>query len=81
MLQDQALWIVLAESTCQESEFELAQPFLFGFSDIIYLIEPYMETVGYEGSLLVFDQCGVIAMQYGLITYFSYNDHVWDMGL
>jgi hypothetical protein len=70
---------VLAELTCQELEFELAQPFLFGLSGILYQIEPYMETVGYKGPLLVFDQCGVIALQNGLITYFSYNEPVWDM--
>jgi hypothetical protein len=34
MLQDQTLWIVLAESARRESELDLAQPFLFGLSGI-----------------------------------------------
>jgi hypothetical protein len=39
---------MLAESACREPKFKLAQPFLFGLSSILYQIEPYMETVGYE---------------------------------
>jgi hypothetical protein len=37
-----------------EYEFELAQPFLFGLSGILYQIEPYMETIGYGISFIVF---------------------------
>jgi hypothetical protein len=46
---------MLAESTHQESEFELVQPFLFVMSGNLYQIEPYMETVGYESLFLIFE--------------------------
>ena len=62
MLEDQAFRIVLEESACREPEFKLAQPFLFGLRNILYQIEPYMETVGYEIFFLVFDQCGIVAL-------------------
>jgi hypothetical protein len=64
------------ESACREFEFELAQPLLFGLSGILYQIEPYMETVGYEIPFLVFDHGGIVALQDGLITYFSYDEPV-----
>jgi hypothetical protein len=70
---------MLVESACRESEFELAQPFLFGLIGILYQIEPYMETVGCEIPFLIFDQGGIVALQDGLITYFSYDESVWDM--
>jgi hypothetical protein len=79
MLEDQAFWIMLAESAYREPKFKLAQPFLFGLSSILYQIEPHMETVGYEGPFLVFDQCGIIALQDGLITNFSHDELDWDM--
>jgi hypothetical protein len=79
MLQGQSLWIVLAESTHWEYEFELAHPFLFGLRDFLYQVEPYMETIGYESMFLVLGQGGIVALQDGLITYFSYYNPVWDM--
>jgi hypothetical protein len=72
MLQDQSLWIILAVLACQEYELKLAQPFLFGLSCILYQVEPYMETIGYERPLLILDQGGIVSLQYGLIAYFSY---------
>jgi hypothetical protein len=79
MLEDQAFRIMLSESTCRKPKFKLAQPLLFGLSNILYQIEPHMETIGYEGPLLFFDQCGVIALQDGLIMNFSHDEPVWDM--
>jgi hypothetical protein len=38
-----------------------------------------METIGYEISFLVLNQGGVVALEDGLITYFSYENSVWDM--
>jgi hypothetical protein len=61
MLQDQALWIILAKSARWEPELELDHPFLFGLRDILYQVEPYMETIGYEHMFLVLDQGGVVA--------------------
>jgi hypothetical protein len=72
MLQGQEFWIVLVESTCLESKLDLAHPFLFGLSNILYQVETYMETIGYEHPLLVLDQGSVIALQDGLIAYLSY---------
>jgi hypothetical protein len=63
---------MLVESACLEYELELAQSFLFGLSGILYQVETYVETIGYECMLLVLDQGGVIALQDGLITYLSY---------
>jgi hypothetical protein len=79
MLQDQTLWIVLVESAHLESELELAQPFFFGLSSILYQVEPYMENIGYERTLLVLHQGGVVALQDGLIAYLSCYKLVWDM--
>jgi hypothetical protein len=79
MLQDQDLWIILAKSSHQESKFDLAHPFLFGLSDVLYQVEPYMKTIGYESPFLFLDQGGVVALKDGLITYFSYYQLVWDM--
>jgi hypothetical protein len=76
MLQDQALWIVLAKLTRQESELELAQPFLFGLSDILYQVEPYMKTIVYECPFIVHDQGGIVSLQDGLISYLSHNNPV-----
>jgi hypothetical protein len=50
---------MLVESSYRESELELAQTFLFGLSDILYQVEPYMETIGYERLFHFLDQ-GVI---------------------
>jgi hypothetical protein len=72
MLQEQALWVMLLELAYLESELDLAQPFLFNLSCIFYQVEPYMETIGYECSLLVLDQGGIVALQNGLIVYLSY---------
>jgi hypothetical protein len=55
MLRNQAFRVVLAESAYRETEFKLAQPFLFGLSSVIYQIKPHMETIGYEISLLILD--------------------------
>jgi hypothetical protein len=33
-----------------------------------------METIGYERSFLVFNQSGIIALQDGLVTDFSYGN-------
>jgi hypothetical protein len=55
MLQDQALWIMLAESSCLEPKIKLAQPLLFGLSCIFIQVETYMETIGNEGLLLILD--------------------------
>jgi hypothetical protein len=79
MLQDQALWIMLAESACLEPELKLAQPFLFGLSCVFNQVETYMETIGNERPLLVLDQGGVVALQDGLIAYFSYYKPIRDM--
>jgi hypothetical protein len=48
MLEDLAFRVMLVEFTCQEHEFKLAQPFLFGLSSVLYQIKLHMETVGYE---------------------------------
>jgi hypothetical protein len=61
------------ESSFQEYELELAQPFLFGLSGILYQVEPYMETIGYESSFLFLDQGVIVTLEDGLITYFSYE--------
>jgi hypothetical protein len=71
MLQYQDLWIMLAESACLEPELELAQPFLFVLSCIFNQVETYMETIGNEHLLLVLEYGGVVALQDGLIAYFS----------
>jgi hypothetical protein len=63
---------MLAESTCLEPELELAQPFLLGLSCIFNQVETYMETIRNERLLLVLDQGGVVALQDGLVAYFSY---------
>ena len=55
MLGDQDFRVVLAESTCQEPEFKLAQTLLFGLSSVLYQIKSLMEAVGYVISLLVLD--------------------------
>jgi hypothetical protein len=65
---------MLAKSACQESEFKLAQPLLVGLRGILHQIEPYMETIGYEISFLVFDQFGIVSLQDGMITYFTYEE-------
>jgi hypothetical protein len=79
MLQDQALWIVLAESSRRESTLGLAQPFLFGLRGILYQVETYMETIGYEHRFIFLGQGGIVALQDGLISYLSYDKMVWDM--
>ena len=38
-----------------------------------------MEILVYEGAFLVFDQCGIIPLQDGLIIDFSHEESVWDM--
>jgi hypothetical protein len=76
MLQDQALWIVLAKSARQEAKLNLAQPFVFGLSGILYQVENYMETIGYEHLLLVLYQGGIVSLQYGFIAYVSYYKSV-----
>jgi hypothetical protein len=55
MLGDQAFRFMLAELICQEPEFKLTHPFLFGLSSVLYQIKPHMEVVGYEIPLLVLD--------------------------
>jgi hypothetical protein len=70
---------VLVESSYREFELELDQPFLFGLSSILYQVEPYMETIGYESSFLFLEQGVIVTLQDGLITYFSYDKLVWDM--
>jgi hypothetical protein len=55
MLEEHAFRVMLAESSYQEYEFRLAQPFLFVLRGILYQIKPHMENVGYESSLLVLD--------------------------
>jgi hypothetical protein len=40
-----------------------------------------METIGYERSFLVFNQSGIIALQDGLVTNFSYDELAWDMSV
>jgi hypothetical protein len=72
MLQDHALWIMLAESTCLEPEIDLSQPLLFGLKCVFNQVETYMETIGNECPLLVLDQGGIVALQNGLIAYFSH---------
>jgi hypothetical protein len=67
------------ESNCLEPELELAQPFLFGLSCIFNQVETYMETIGNERSLLVLDQGGIVALQNGLIAYFTHYKSVQDM--
>jgi hypothetical protein len=79
MLEDQDFRIVLAKLACLESIFQLVNPLLFGLSSILHWIEHYMKIVGYESSFIVFDQCGVIALQDILVTDFSHNEPVWDM--
>jgi hypothetical protein len=38
-----------------------------------------METIGYERSLLEFNQSGIIALRDGLVIDFSHDELVWDM--
>ena len=70
---------MLEKSSHRESELRLAQPFLFGLSGILYQVEPYMETIGYESPFLVLDQGGVVALQDGLVAYLSHYKLVRDM--
>jgi hypothetical protein len=70
---------MLAKLTCLELELKLAQPFLFGLSCVFNQVETYMESIRDERSLLVLDQGGIVALQYGLIAYLSYYKSVWDM--
>jgi hypothetical protein len=70
---------MFAKSSCGESVFQLAQTLLFSLHNILHYAKPYMETIGYEISFLVFNQSGIIALQDSLLTYFSYNEPVWDV--
>jgi hypothetical protein len=79
MLEDQAFRVMLVELACWEPEFKLDHPFQFVLSNIFHQIKPCMKIVGYERMFLVFDQCGVISLQDGLIIDFSHNKLVWDM--
>jgi len=72
MLQDQALWIMHVELACLESELNLAQPFVFGLSGILYQVENYMETIVYECSFVFLHQGGIVSLQDCLISYLSY---------
>jgi hypothetical protein len=70
---------MFTELGCWEYVFQLSQTLLFRLRNILHYETPYMETIGYESSFLVFNQSGIIALQDGLVTNFSYEDLVWEV--
>jgi hypothetical protein len=79
MFKDHPFRLLLSESACRKLELKLDHPFEFVLSSIFHQIKSYLKIVGYESLFFVFDQCEVISLQDGLITYFPHNESVWDM--
>jgi hypothetical protein len=67
---------MLSKLACREPVFQLTQTLLFSLSSVLHYEKPYMETIGYEHSFHVLNQSGIIALQDGLVTDFSYDKPV-----
>jgi hypothetical protein len=79
VLEDKDFRVILPKLAYWEPIFQLTQTLLFILRSFLHYIEPHMENVGYKCSVLVIDQSGVISLQDILITYFSYDEPVWDV--
>ena len=58
---------------------ELIQFLLFRMRNVFDHVKSYVETIGNESSLLVFDQGGIVALQDGMVAYLPQNEVIWNM--